>query len=282
MGQYGYYPGCSISSSAREYDRSTRAVCATLGIHLTELPDWNCCGASSAHSLSKDIDLALSARNIGIAHRLGLDMVVPCAACYNRTMHAWQTLRDDPEKRAVLQAQLGFDFRADLQVYHLLQVMEQHLAHLKEAAAHRLPEDGVRGRRVACYYGCLITRPRGINPHEDMEYPEGMGRMLAELGYQPLRWSFATECCGAALSLVRGDVVRERVDRIIAAAREAGAEAVVTACPLCQLNLESRQSDRFPVFYFTELLGVALGLPETEKWWRLHLINPVKGLPQRA
>lgn len=270
--RYGYYPGCSLSASGKEYGRSTRAVCGSLGVDLWELPEWNCCGASSAHSLDRRIDLALSARNIALCQREGLDMAVPCAACYNRTVGAWQTLRDDPIQRTAMEREFDFTFRQDLGVYHLLQVIQAALSDRREPALHgRRTGPGIR--KVVCYYGCLISRPRGINPHQDMENPRAMANILARFGYESIPWSFATECCGAVLSLTRADVVGALVERIISAAREAGAEAIVTACPLCQVNLESRQRERFGVFYFTELIGAALGLEQADSWWPLHLVD---------
>lgn len=271
--RYGYYPGCSLASSGKEYGQSTRAVCGALGVDLWELPDWNCCGASSAHSLDRGLDLALSARNISLAQREGLEMVVPCAACYNRTASAWQTLRDDPPSRETMEKELNFTFREDLGVHHLLHVIDGALAGRDDLCRGEPTGNDIGVRKVVCYHGCLINRPRGINPHEDMEAPVTMARILERFGYVPLRWSYATECCGASLSLTRHDVVTSLVDRIISAAAEAGADAIVTACPLCQVNLESRQLRRFSVFYFTELLGAALGLPEATDWWKLHLVD---------
>ncbi len=272
MKRYGYYPGCSLGSSAKEYDLSCRAVCEALGIELVELEDWNCCGASSAHALDRDIDLALSARTIYLCHREGLEMVVPCAACYSRTAHAWQVMQEDPATRKELEDEFEFTFREDLPVYHVLQVIEKAVESRKPIASSEPDDLGVK--KVVCYYGCLITRPRGINPHDDMENPQSMERILTHFGYETLSWSFATECCGAALALTRDDVVGGLVERIITAAREAGADAVVTGCPLCQMNLESRQNEEFRVFYFTELLGAALGLTEIEDWWKMHIVDP--------
>jgi len=272
MRRYGYYPGCSLSSSAKEYDASCRSVCEALGVELVDLPGWNCCGASSAHALDRDIDLALSARNISLAHREGLEMVIPCAACFARTAHAWSVLRDNEDERKALEEELSFEFREDLPVHHLLQVIDS-------VTESRVPEEPGGGageggvRKVVCYYGCLINRPRGINPGDDMENPSAMERILRRFGYEPVPWSFATECCGASLALTRDDVVVDLVERIVKAAGDAGAEAVVTGCPLCQVNLESRQSEGLPVFYFSELIGVALGLPGVGEWLRMHLVD---------
>jgi len=272
MSRYGYYPGCSLSSSGREYDMSCRAVCETMDIGLVELDDWNCCGASSAHALDTEIDLALSARNISLCQREEMEMVVPCAACYSRTAHAWQVMQEDTAKREELEEEFGFTFREDLHIYHLLQVIDEAT---ESSVPVVVPDDIALGvKKVVCYYGCLINRPRGINPHDDMENPQAMERILERYGYEPVPWSFATECCGAALSLTRDDVVTGLVERIISGARDVGADAIVTGCPLCQTNLESRQTEPFRVFYFTELLGAAIGIAGVEDWWKMHLVDP--------
>jgi len=256
-----------------EYDLSCRAVCKALEIELEELKDWNCCGASSAHALNKDIDLALSARNISLAHGQELEMAVPCAACYSRTAHAWKVLKEDPAKRRTLEQEFKFQFREDLPVHHLIHVIDSQLqAAGKETPANKAEPEGT-GRKIVCYYGCLINRPRGANLEDDMENPQAMNRVLERFGYETLDWSFATECCGAALAMTRDDVVVGLVERIVAAAREAGAEAIATGCPLCQVNLESRQSGAFPIYYFTEIVGAAMGLPEAEKWKGMHLVE---------
>jgi heterodisulfide reductase subunit B len=132
------------------------------------------------------------------------------------------------------------------------------------------------GLKVVPYYGCLLVRPPQVVQFDDPDNPQVMARILRALGAEVMEWSHATDCCGAGLSLSRADLVQNMVGRLAERAREAGAEAFVTGCPLCQVNLEMRQTQaaRLPAFYITELVGLALGIPGVEKWWRKHLIDP--------
>jgi heterodisulfide reductase subunit B len=270
---YAYYPGCSLHSTGLEYSLSIEAVFRYLGLELVEVPDWNCCGASSAHSLNPDLALALPARNLALAQEMGKDLVTPCAACYNRLKGADYTLRSDPRSRIEMEKMIGFEYSGDLSIRPLLAVLYEDygLERVRSRVKHPL-----NGLKVVPYYGCLLLRPPYITQFDDPDDPQIMGAILDALGAEVRPWSYASECCGGSLSLSRPQLVKELVGKLVAAAREAGAEAMVTACPLCQVNLEMRQvrSAGMPVFYFTELMGLAFGLPEAPKWWRKHLVDP--------
>jgi heterodisulfide reductase subunit B2 len=270
---YAFYPGCSLHSTGLEYSLSTRAVFSHLGFGLTELPHWNCCGASSAHALNHDLSLALPARNLALAQSTGQDLVIPCAACFNRMKSTDHTLRTDPETRSEIEELVGFRFTGETSIRPVLAVFYEDYGTqaITEAIVHPLT-----GLKVVPYYGCLLVRPPEVVQFDDPENPHIMSDLLRAAGAQVKDWSYATDCCGGSLSLSRSDVVQNLVGRLVDRAREAGAEALVTACPLCQVNLEMRQlsQPKMPVFYFTELLGLALGVSETHKWWKKHLIDP--------
>jgi len=270
---YSFYPGCSLHSTGLEYGLSTRAVFARLGLELVELRDWNCCGASSAHALNNTLALTLPARNLALAQMAGRDLVIPCAACYNRTKNADHVLRTDPARRREIESIVGFGFTGEIAVRPLLAVLYEDYgpARLAAQAQHSL-----QGLKVATYYGCLLVRPPEIAQFDDPDDPHLMADLLRPLGVEARAWSHATDCCGGGLSLSRSDVVYGLVTRLVERAREAGADAIVTACPLCQVNLEMRQRGPapLPVFYFTELIGLALGIPEARQWWGKHLIDP--------
>jgi len=270
---YAYYPGCSLHSTGLEYSLSIEAVFRHLGLELVEVPDWNCCGASSAHSLNHDLALALPTRNLALAQGMGRDLVTPCAACYNRLKGADHTLRSDPRTRVEMEKRIGFEYRGDLSIRPLLAVVYEDYG---LARVHSHVKHPLTGLKVVPYYGCLLLRPPHITQFDDPDDPQVMGAILDALGAEVQPWSYASECCGGSLSLSRPELVKGLVGKLVAAAREAGAEAMVTACPLCQVNLEMRQarSAGMPVFYFTELMGLAFGLPETLKWWRKHLVDP--------
>lgn len=270
---YSYYPGCSLHSTGLEYGLSTQAVFHHLGLELNELEDWNCCGASSAHILDPKLALALPARTLALAQPFGRDLVTPCAACYNRLKGADHAMRADPGIRAELETLVGFKYTGTLAVRPLLAVLYEDVGLQRLAAEVRHPLDGLR---VVTYYGCLLVRPPQIAQFDDPDDPQVMAKLLHAVGAEVMPWSHATDCCGGSLSLGRSDVVQHLAGRLAERAFEAGADAIVTACPLCQVNLEMRQTAtlKIPTFYFTELLGLAFGLPEASKWWGKHLIDP--------
>jgi heterodisulfide reductase subunit B2 len=270
---YSYYPGCSLHSTGLEYGLSTRAVFEALEIGLVELEGWNCCGASSAHALNHTLSLALPARNLALAQETGLDLVTPCAACFNRMKSADYLLRSDPGTCAQVEEIVGFQYSGEIAVRPLLAVLYEDFG--VEAIAARVQRP-LSGLRVVPYYGCLLLRPPQVTQFDDPDHPKVMTELLQAIGAEVRPWSHATDCCGAGLSLSRSDIVQNLVSRMADRAREAGADALVTACPLCQVNLEMRQTSepKMPSFYITELLGLALGLPQASKWWPKHLIDP--------
>jgi heterodisulfide reductase subunit B len=244
-----------------------------LGMELDEIEGWNCCGASSAHALSHRLALTLPARNLALAQQAGGDLVIPCAACYNRLKGAEHALRSDPETRAEIEGDVGFEYNGEVRIRPLLAVIHEDVGPERIASETRRP---LADLKVVPYYGCLLVRPPRVVEFDDPDDPRVMGNLLRAAGAEVMSWSHATDCCGAGLSLPRSDVVYRLVGRLAERAREAGAEAIVTACPLCQVNLEMRQPSKpkVPAFYFTELLGLAFDLPEAKRWWPKHLIDP--------
>lgn len=271
-----YYPGCSLHATAIEYDESTRAVFRALGVGLVELEDWNCCGASSGHSLSALASYALPARNLAQAQQVNLDLLAPCAACFNRLKAADHALKCHDARSEEIQRSVGFKYTGTTKVRNPLDLIvnEIGLAKLRDLVTHRLC-----GMRVVSYYGCLLVRPPEIVEFDDPDHPRLLDHLLSALGADPIDWAYATGCCGGSLSLTRPKIVRRLVNELVEHARQAGAQAMVTACPLCQMNLEMRQDGKgpmMPALYFTELIGLALGLRESAGWWGKHLIDPRK------
>jgi heterodisulfide reductase subunit B len=270
---YSYYPGCSLHSTGLEYGLSTQAVFRHLGVELVELEDWNCCGASSAHALDHTLAVALPARTLALAQPGGRDLVTPCAACFNRLKRTDYILRTDPDLRAEVEQMVGFQFSGEVTVRPVLAAIYEDFTANDLIELVKRP---LKGLKVVPYYGCLLVRPPQVAQFDDPDNPQVMASLLRTIEAQVMDWSYATDCCGAGLSLGRPDVVQNLVGRLVERAREAGAQALATACPLCQVNLEMRQpaKDKMPAFYFTELLGLAFGLPEAKRWWRKHLIDP--------
>lgn len=267
-----YYPGCSLHGSSKEYDVSTKAVCRALGIELTELEDWICCGASSGHSLSETLHTALPAHNLKLAAQTGRDLLVPCAACYNRLKAAQYSMDRDEGIRAEMAEVVGFDGRGGTAVLNMIEILRDHLGLETLRSMVTRP---LRDFKAACYYGCLLVRPKEAMAFDDPEHPRAMDEVVRVLGGEALPWSCKSECCGGSLSLARAEIVQALVDDIVESAEEAGADAIVTLCPLCFENLDMRQKNKdFPIFYLTELLGLALGLEEAGSWIGKHFHDP--------
>jgi len=270
----GYYPGCSLESTAKEYDLSLRAVARKVGFELIELPDWNCCGASSAHPVNPVLSVALPARNLMIAEEMGLDIMVPCAACFLRLMEAMKLMNDDAPLKKMVNEALEKEYRGTVKVYHPLTVFSRH--EVKDKIKKEIVNP-LSGLRTVCYYGCYLVRPPDVTHFDDPENPTVMDELIRLTGAEVLDWSWKVDCCGGSHALLRPELVETLVGELCAGAKKAGAQGIVTACPLCQSNLETRQagSEKLPVFYFTELLGLAMGMGrEVEEWWKKHLIKP--------
>jgi heterodisulfide reductase subunit B len=275
--KYAYYPGCSQEGGEEHFGKSTEAVCRALGIELEEIHEWTCCGASSGHFLNENLSLALPARNLAVAEKMGLDTVCVCAACYLRLKQARREVRHDPELRRKLGSWLEMPFEGKYDVRHLLDVVVNDLGLDAVKAKVTKPLKGVK---LVCYYGCYLMRPPEIVAFDNPENPTTMDRLVGALGAEARDWSAKVDCCGGSLMLTRSDAVHDFVGNIADRAREVDAEAIVTACPMCTMNLEAMQTgkDKLPVIYFTELLGVAMGLSDTKKWFKKHLKSPAKVL----
>jgi len=280
MKSYSYYPGCSQLSSAEEYGTSAEEVAEKLGFRLDTLEDWNCCGASSAHMTNHLLAVSLPGRDLAKAKEKGDDLVVVCAACYHNLKKAQMEILEDEKLAQRVEAIVGSDPRYEGRIVHLLDVIAEEvgLEDLKEKV--RRPLEGLR---PVSYYGCLMVRPRGMIANDDPDNPRLMDDLMTALGAEVKNWSYKTDCCGGSLSLTRTDIVVALVNRLFDAAEEADANCVVVACPMCLANLEMRQKEGkitfglehdLPVFFFTELLGLALDVPGAEEWFAKHLIDP--------
>jgi heterodisulfide reductase subunit B len=269
-----YYPGCSLEGTAIDYAASISAAAELLDLQLEELEDWNCCGATAAHSINHRLSLELPARNLGLAQEAGRDVVVPCALCFNRLKVAEKALLG-PEGE-----DLGVNFRGGFKIWDLLDYLTQE-PHLRAVAAKVVRP--LTGLKAVAYYGCMVARPPFITDKTDAENPQNMERLLGVLGAEPLDWSFKTDCCGAGLAVSRPDIIDTLVERLYERALRAGAECLVVSCQMCQANLDlpqqriARKTGKdyyLPIFYFTELLDLALGHPKVGEWLDKHLVDP--------
>lgn len=275
--KYAYYPGCSLEAAlAREYDLSTKAVCEKLGIELEELHDWNCCGASSGHSTSYLLNHAIVGRNLAIAEKQGLDIAAACPACYVRLKHTRHEVMEKPQLKEQVTEAIELPYEAKYDVRHILDILcnDVGIKAIKEKVTRPLT-----GLKLVSYYGCFLVRPPSVVAFDDPENPQCMDNLLTALGADVRDWSGKVDCCGGSLALTKRDIVVRLVGELVEMARGVGAEALVAACPLCQMNLDGRQDfahNPLPVFYFTELVGLAIGDSGAKSWFKKHLVSPGK------
>jgi len=268
-----YYPGCSLHATGREYNESVKAVSRALGIELDELDDWSCCGASSAHSTNFKLSIALPARNIVAAEKREWDVMVPCAACFNRFKSAQHHLENNEALRTEIEGIIGEEYKGGVTVRNPIDIIytDIGLDRVNELVRRRL-----EGLKPVSYYGCLLLRPPGICNFDDYENPYMLDNLMESMGAKSRSWSYKTDCCGGSLTLGKTEIVVRLIDKLMTMAREAGANCIITACPVCFANLDTRASKNvvLPAFYFTEMIAMALGLEGTDSWFKRHNVDP--------
>ncbi len=277
------YPGCSLAGLAKSYLESAEAVSKKLGVELQELKDWTCCGASSAHVTNDKLAISLAARNLGIADRAGMDLVVPCAACFHRLKTADKHLRQGKPV-------VGMDnkYKGDFNIKSLPNFFWEDVG---EKGFTDKIKNPLKALNPVCYYGCLTLRPPEITDARNPEDPQEMDNILRSLGANVKDWSFKADCCGGSLTLTRPDLHMKLTQKILDMALEAGADCIAVACPMCHENLDSKQAEisaeagkpyNIPIFYFTELIGLAFGDPSVEKWLSRHVVDPRPLLAEKS
>lgn len=275
---FGYYPGCSLEGSAREFDKSLKKVLSVLSTGLQEVDDWSCCGASSAHASSRILSTALPARNLMLAGTQGMkNVVAPCAACYNRLVSARHEMEVHETVRSSVNELSGMNYSGSPQILNIIQLFQ-------EIGTDKIKENirtDLHGVRAACYYGCLLLRPFEITGFDDAENPSSMEALVTALGAKTVSWNFKTECCGASHSIAHTEIVETLSARIIKDAKKHGADVIIVACPMCHSNLDMRQVnmikkfpgfEQMPVLYLTELIGIAFGVSPEELGIDKHFI----------
>ena len=285
---YSYYPGCSLHASAKEYDESTQGLFKQLKIGLQEVPDWLCCGATPAHNVDELLSLSLCAKNLQLADEVEGDLAVSCAACFSRLKTTQHKLSQNAVKRK--QVEKALDGKASLSkpVKHLLEILA------KDYGLEKLKGDvkkSLSGLKVACYYGCLLTRPPEVPELDDCESPSIMEDVIGSTGAETVALSHRLECCGSNFTLSLQGVVLKLSGDILASAKRAGADCIMVACPLCHGNLDIRQKEieeatgekyGMPVFYITQLLALAVGVSASKLGFDSMIVNPAPLLREKG
>jgi heterodisulfide reductase subunit B len=245
-----------------------------MGVELRELPDWTCCGASSAHVQDDELAFSLAARNLLIADKAGTDLVVPCAACFLRLKTAERDLKGGRHADGLPQ-----NYTGNFSIKHSADFLWEQTGEKALKAKVKRP---LQGLNVVCYYGCLTTRPAKVTGAARPEDPQALDELMKGVGASVASWSYKTDCCGGSLVLTHPPVARRLIKKLLDMAEEAGAEAIVTGCPMCQSNLDARQMElageggkryHVPVFFFTELMGLAFGEASAGKWLKRHITD---------
>ncbi|MCE5336796.1 MAG: CoB--CoM heterodisulfide reductase iron-sulfur subunit B family protein [Desulfobacteraceae bacterium] len=272
-----YYPGCSLEGTARDYADSIEGVCESFGIELQEIPDWNCCGSTAAHSINHTASIDLPGRNLKLAGQLNnADLLVPCPLCFNRLKAAAHELQEGN----------GHGFQTKLppdlpKIWDLANFFATGEMLQKLSSGLKKPLEGLK---LVSYYGCMSSRPPKVTGADDFENPQSLDKIVKALGGQPIDWPYKTDCCGASLMISRTDMGFKMVGKILEMARRVGAQGVVVSCQMCQSNLDMYQerieaeTGKFfglPIMYFTELIGLACGLPGAPNWLSRHFVDPI-------
>ena len=277
--EIGYYPGCALHGSSNDYEASVRACMKKLQVELRELDDWLCCGASAAHNINKKLAIALPARNLAIAERDGVgEVLAPCPMCSMELLQVRNKLRESEALRVEMSDIVECPVSGKTDVINLIQIFQKiGLEKITAAATKRL-----ENYKPACYYGCLLLRPPKELRFDDGEHPSSMETLLQSLGAEPVDWNYKTECCGSGLTLADDSVVIDLSSKILRNAKKYGANCIVVACPMCHVNLDMKQSAiekklgeelRLPVYFLSDLVGIALGLSEQELRIDKHFVR---------
>ena len=272
--KYLYYPGCSLKETGKSYDESLNSVFQNLAISMEELPDWNCCGATSYIAIDEMKAYALPARNLAIAEQQtngepSVDIVAPCNACYlglSKVQHYMDESEDISDKINKALQKSGLEYTGKVRVRHPIDILVNDVG-LDVISTH--VKNALKGIKVACYYGCQMIRPYAT--FDDQENPTTMDRLMTTLGAERVDWPLKTRCCGGTFTGTIPEVGLRLNYMLIKEARKRGATVIATNCSLCQFNLECYQNQmhrkfkdhqNIPIVYFTQLMGMAFGLPE--------------------
>ena len=275
----GYYPGCSLEGTARDFGISVRKSCELLGIELADLDDWSCCGATAAHNTNHLLSIALPARNLALAEQQGLEKLLsPCAACSNRLITAHKEMAESETLRNEVAEIIEMPYSGAVKVLNYLDLMlEFGIENLGPKVVRKL-----ENFKIACYYGCLLVRPPKVIEFDDPENPQSMDKIVTALGAEAVDWEYKVECCGGGFTISDPALVETLSHDIIENAEAEGANAIAVSCPLCHANLDMKQSAinarfrekrKVPVYYVSELVALACGATPEEAAINKHFVD---------
>ena len=272
-----YYPGCSLETTATEYNHSVLEVAKALDFPLDEPKGWVCCGSSAAHRADPVEALHLPMENLALIEKEGYkEVTMPCAACYNRHKAAQYEIRTYPDHKEKADKLLGYNYQDEVYVSTMIESIYNHIGPEKVAEKTK---KSLSDLKLVCYYGCLLTRPPEVTQAKNPEYPMDMDILMRAMGAEVLEWSYKTICCGAGHALSKPEIVIDLSGKIIQGAIDTGADAIIVSCPLCHMNLDARQfqmdiDHQVPVIYFTQMMAIGLGLPEKAAALHKNIVDP--------
>jgi heterodisulfide reductase subunit B len=273
---YSYFPGCSLATSAKENNKSLLSMTRKMGVDLIELPDWNCCGSSSTHSINHGLSIELAARNLSLIPA-NLPLVVACPSCYIRLCQGYFQIKGNKKLRDSYEETWNKPFNDDLKIIHLFRLLE------KMELKKRLENSKIfKDISYVPYYGCMLSKPIDI-PKED-NYNGTIETIMDAMGAESLQWSSRQSCCGTFLSVTKPKSITPVINRIISDAIDFKADCIVTACSMCHMNLEIRcdLDKKLPILHLTELISIALGSRSYKKWFSKHLVDPYPLLKEKG
>lgn len=273
-----YYPGCTLYTKAKPLNDSLHASFGRLGVELNELAHWYCCGTTFTLARDNRMSLIAPVRILAKARNEGEQLIVPCSVCYNTLKRANHILKEDTETLDIINEHLEESYDVKEEVVHPLEFLVKNPALIKAKKKKDLA-----GMKLGCYYGCLLLRPQEELQFDDPESPSIFENFIRELGAEPVDFPLKVECCGSYLVVNSPDAAVDASYRLLRNARGSGAEALVTSCPLCHYNLDALQQKikkahpefkEMPVFYFSQLLALALGAEEKDLGLVQNKISP--------
>jgi heterodisulfide reductase subunit B len=290
MRHYTYFPGCSCSEGgAKAYSWSIQAVSRVLESELNDLPDWNCCGSTPSGSIDELGAFCMAARDLALAEKTGFDMVTPCSACYVIFNRANNYFKEYPAFKAKVDEALaagGLAYRGTVKVRHVLDMVVNDIGY--DAIKARVKKS-LNGLKVAPYYGCQVVRPDlGLDHTEN---PQSLEKLVTALGGEPVNFPLKTRCCGGSLIISEEALALDLVHKLLESAAKNGAECLITVCPLCQTNLDAYQSRvnqkfktkyKLPILFFTQLVGIALGVEDKALGLNTNVVSPAGVLERIA